>query len=97
MIQADSTVCLMLQAFFTRILFERNKFILNHKIPTSNDDLKKNGFKNILDEGENAGNQHFLLFQQCFLFYRWQVASLRNIFTQCFLPVLRDLCRINQI
>ena len=24
-------------------------------------------FKNIVEKGENAGNQHFLLFPQCFL------------------------------
>ena len=29
--------------------------------------LKKKPFENIVDKGENAGDQHFLLFQQCFL------------------------------
>ena len=29
--------------------------------------LKKNPFENIVGKGENAGNQHFLLFPQCFL------------------------------
>ena len=28
---------------------------------------EKEGFENIVGKGENAGNQHFLLFQQCFL------------------------------
>ena len=29
--------------------------------------VKKNLFENIVGKGENAGNQHFLLFPQCFL------------------------------
>ena len=29
--------------------------------------LKKNPFENIVGKGENAGNQHFLLFPQCLL------------------------------
>ena len=29
--------------------------------------LKKKHFKNTVGKGENAGNQHFLLFLQCFL------------------------------
>ena len=29
--------------------------------------LYKNPFENIVGKGENAGNQHFLLFPQCFL------------------------------
>ena len=28
--------------------------------------LKNSAFKNIVEKGENAGNQHFLLFPQCF-------------------------------
>ena len=29
--------------------------------------LTKRPFENIVGKGENAGNQHFLLFPQCFL------------------------------
>ena len=29
--------------------------------------LKEKAFENIVEKGENAGNQHFLLFPQCFL------------------------------
>ena len=29
--------------------------------------LRKRPFENIVGKGENAGNQHFLLFPQCFL------------------------------
>ena len=38
---------------------------LCHKIPTFND-YDKNPFKNIVGKGENAGNQHFLLFHNVF-------------------------------
>ena len=31
--------------------------------------LKKNPFENIVGKGENTGNQHFLLFPQCFLLF----------------------------
>ena len=33
-------------------------------------DLIKSPFENIVGKGENAGNQHFLLFPQCFLPYQ---------------------------
>ena len=33
---------------------------------------KKNPFQNIVGKGENAGNQHFLFFPQCFLLYQRQ-------------------------
>ena len=40
--------------------------------------LKKGPIENIMVKGENAGNQHFLLFPQCFLPFptltRWQMA-----------------------
>ena len=29
--------------------------------------LKRKAYENIVGKGENAGNQHFLLFPQCFL------------------------------
>ena len=42
---------------------------LYHTILTSNDHekKKKKTLENIVGKGENAGNQHFLLFPQCFL------------------------------
>ena len=30
---------------------------------------RRKAFENIVGKGENAGNQHFLLFQQCFLLF----------------------------
>ena len=32
--------------------------------------LRQAGFENIVEKVENAGNQHFLLFAQCFLAYQ---------------------------
>ena len=31
-------------------------------------------YENIVGKGENAGNQHFLLFPQCLLFYPKKIA-----------------------
>ena len=43
----------------------KNELTLYHTIPTFNDP-EEEGFENIAGKGENAGNQHFLLFPQCF-------------------------------
>ena len=45
---------------------------LYHTIPTFND---KRPFENIAGKGENAGNQRFLLFPQCFQHYQRQKSS----------------------
>ena len=37
--------------------------------------LKKQSFENIVGKGENAGSQHFLLLQQCFLIYQEEKSS----------------------
>ena len=44
-------------------------------MPTFNDLQKKKPFENIMGKGENAGNQHFLPFPQCFLPYQRQESS----------------------
>ena len=36
--------------------------------------LRKEAFENILGKGENAGNQHFLLFPKCFLTITKQIS-----------------------
>ena len=38
--------------------------------------LYKNPFENILGKGENAGNQHFLFFQQCFLAFPKEISII---------------------
>ena len=48
--------------------------MLYHTIPTFNDS-KKEGFENPMGKGEHAGNQHFLLFPQCFLLYQKEKLS----------------------
>ena len=46
---------------------------LYHTIPTFNDPLLRKTFENIVEKEENAGNQHFLLFPQCFLPFHEQI------------------------
>ena len=41
--------------------------------------LKKESFKNNVGKGENARNQHFLLFPQCFLLYQREKSSFSNV------------------
>ena len=43
---------------------------LYHTIPTFNDLEEEDFLQNILGKGENAGNQHFLLFPQYFLTFQ---------------------------
>ena len=40
---------------------------------------RKRPFENIVGKGENAGNQHFHLFQQCFLPHQRQVSSFNPL------------------
>ena len=51
-------------------LYKRFKYFLTlcQTIPSSKT-LQNKAFENIVGKGENAGNQHFLLFPQCFLPY----------------------------
>ena len=42
-------------------------------------DKKKKPFENIVGKGENAGKQHFHLFQQCFLPYQRPVKTFHLI------------------
>ena len=48
---------------------------------------KSKVFENILGKGENAGNQHFLLFPQCFLLFPHKSKFLSHnyfVFCKCF-------------
>ena len=38
--------------------------------------FKKKALENTVGKGENAGNQHFLLFPQCFLLNQREIVSL---------------------
>ena len=40
-------------------------------------------FENILGKGENAGNQHFLLFPQCFLSFTKQISYFQSRLFRC--------------
>ena len=40
--------------------------------------LEKKAFENIEGKGENAGNQHFLLFPQCFLLFPTRISIIES-------------------
>ena len=42
--------------------------------------LRKEAFGNILGKGENAGNQHFLLFPKCFLPFQKLISNFESTF-----------------
>ena len=76
-VNAGNHFCLFLQIVFYSFkhksfrlyligLLEIHCLALYHTILTFNDPETKKTFLNILGKGENAGNQHFLLFPQCF-------------------------------
>ena len=46
--------------------------------------LRKRPFENIVAKGENAGNQHFLLFPQCFLTIPKRISDFK-LHVQCIL------------
>ena len=59
---------------------------LYHTIPTFNDP-KEEAFRKYSRKGENAGNQHFLLFPQCFLPFPKQ-SSISDSHLNCQLQML---------
>ena len=48
-------------------------FILYHTVPNFNDP-KEDGLENTVGKGEDAGNQHFLLFPRCFPLYHREIS-----------------------
>ena len=52
---------------------------LYHTIPTFNDPEER-PFEKILGKGENAGNQHFLLFPRYFLPFPQQIQFFNDIY-----------------
>ena len=71
-----------------KILSSGKGLTLSHKIPTFNDP-KEGGFENISGKGENAGNQHFLLFPKCFLPFPKQISIFLVTFN------LSSVCALN--
>ena len=65
---------------------------LYHTIPTLNSIMKKKkkAFENIVGKGENAGNQHFHLFPQCFLPFLKQNSIIQSHLF-CLLQMLLNL------
>ena len=52
--------------FLLIVLIQDYVLTLYQTIPTFKDPTEE-ASENTVEKGENAGNQHFLLFQQCFL------------------------------
>ena len=61
----------------TPLLCNFTLLTLYHTILTFNEPWGE-GFENILGKGENAGTQHFLLFQKCFLPFPKQIWILKS-------------------
>ena len=60
----------------TKILILHNKLLTTQtRLLTA---LKKMPFQNIVEKGENAGNQHFLLFLQCYLPFPKQISGFQS-------------------
>ena len=69
----------------TNLLFMSKNAVLvtlYHTVPTFNDP-EIEAFGNIVEKGENAGNQHFLLFPQCFLPFSGQISIFQPILFCC--------------
>ena len=63
-----------------------DELTLYHTIPTFNDPWKE-AYKNIVGKGENAGNQHLILFPPCFLPFPKQISIFQpNV--NCLLQML---------
>ena len=58
-------------ALYPWVCFDYHPITLNH----TNKDPKKEALENPVGKRENAGNQHFLLFPQCFLLYQREKLS----------------------
>ena len=70
------------------------KLTLSHMILTFNY-LMKEAFKNIVRKGDNAGDQYFLLFQQCFLPYQIHKSPFQQhliLVCKCF-----QFCSVNKL
>ena len=68
------------KVFLKTFFFLRVVLTLYHTIPTFNGP-KEEGFGNTVGIGENAGNQHFLHFTQCFLPYEREtiIVTISNL------------------
>ena len=78
-----------LSALFPSHYFQKAPFPVN-SLPHHSDltTWKKKSFENIVEKGETAGNQHFLLFPQCFLPFPKQISIFFFHLIFCRLQVL---------
>ena len=73
---------------FIRIVKNQDRVVKSYPITTQwhlLPRLEKKSFQNIAGKGENTGNQHFLLFPQCFLLYHRQKLSFMLHYLFCHL------------
>ena len=71
-----------------RLTMHRDVTLFQYLTTLSFKDPRKNRpFENVVGKEENAGNQHFLLFPQCFLFYgRQKFSSELNLCCRLLMP-----------
>ena len=75
--------CLIFDEIFLQIYTIIQNLTLYNTIPILTP-MERKAFENILEKGENAGNQHFLLFPQCFLFFQTRISILsQDYFVVC--------------
>ena len=80
-------------------LLSTDSLTLYQTIPTLNNTEKETFWKH-WEKKENAGNQHFLLFPQCFLLFSNRVSSFDSILFCCLLifsiPTSLKFCRFGK-
>ena len=57
---------------------DKRKFFTYDEKDEWNMPLRKKPFENTVGKGENAGNQHFLLFPHCFLLFPEQISIFQS-------------------
>ena len=73
-------ICTCCQVFNFVINFNYTIFTTQSRLLTT---PTKKPFENIVGKGENAGNQHFLLFPQCFLPFTRQISNFQSCLFCC--------------
>ena len=76
-------------------ILSQNLLALYHTITTFNDPtLYKEPFENIIGKGENAGDQHFLLFPQRFLSFPKQISIFESFILSSANPFNLDQSKV---
>ena len=78
------------KAFYTGVIKLVTVWLRVNSLPQQSRLLQpvdKKGFKNIVEKGKSAGNQHFVLFPHCFLSFHAQITIFE----------LRLICRLQML